>query len=238
MSQKIGLVSFPFNIKGVFLILGEIYDDKFKTVKMLKEFQKDLHFLYHFKFNVKTGRISNIEYIIFFQNKYKLTKNIYLKKENNFEESKIIFKTPILYDLNRMEKIFEISEKYIYQCNDNPTKICAIVPSIDPIGRGILLEDVLKQNPLMIILFGGKQGANKDKTSTLMKRFLLSRNFPLDSIIKINETPTFEFILERTKDLENIYLGCLPNQIIELSKISRFLRLKSSFICPMYGKED
>ena len=134
---KIAMISFPFETEDFYLNLGEIYDSEFKTEKILSEFNYNLTFLYPFKFYPKKNLISNLEDISFFQNKYKLTKNIYLcgKKIN---KKKIIFRTPILYDLNNMKKI-KLDNQKIPQFLEIKEKIIIVIPFLDPIGRGILL---------------------------------------------------------------------------------------------------
>ncbi len=233
------MLSYSCHDKECYLNLGEIYDSEFKKSEKLQEFNHDLTFLYPFKFHVKKNKISNIEDILFFQKKYKLTKNIklYGKVENR---KKIIFKTPILYDLTNMKIIRNQDIKNQVILHTQPSlkeKIIVVIPNLDPIGRGILLENVLEYKPFKIILFGKKEGKNTDETSTLMTRFLLSRNYPKDSIIKIKEIPPAEFILEKTKNTENCYIGCLSSQIFTLTKLSRIMKIKTFYICPFYGSD-
>jgi hypothetical protein len=250
---KIALISWPTTNKtphNLYINLGEIYDKCIKEdIYTLSEFYRDLNYLYPFEYLLKTGKCFNSEDFTYFKHKYSLTLTIKLiGKKPDPTCHKLIFRTPILYDISCMVPLF-IPSKYIPINPVLSTNMVSIVLStIDPISRGKILDNILIYNPKYILLTGEKIGDNYNSTITLMTRYLLKKLFPIKNIVKttlykkphcIIDCLSLLDLLDIDIDTE-IRIACSQNDIITVSefvRISRKLGLinkKISFFCPYY----
>ena len=249
---KIALISYPIKSNSPFnfyINLGEIYDDSMKqNLSLLSQFYRELKFLYPFRYS-KT--CSNIEDYKLFRVRYKLT-NI-IKLTGQIPEEKIItFRTPILYDITCMVPLFinEPLKSPIKEYIENHIA-CIVLPSIDPIIRGKMLDEVITNKPKYIVLVGDKNGNNFDSTSTLMHRYLRKYSVPNLNIIKSNVTSKIpNCILDCLSILEiididiinkyKIIVACSPDDITFIQKSVRSLRSKGiikqeiSYYCVTY----
>lgn len=197
---RIGLISWPVYIKNlptntcIYLIIGEIYDkDILNNLQTLEDFNKNLQYMYPFKLkrNGDVVKIYNNDDIVHLRRKYKLTSTIFLhnyKKHNEDREEKIVFRTPRLYDISCMEPLFPV-ECFLPKQIDTSThcRIFIVLPYPDPVLRGKILKQCIyttKDHHPLFILTGDQHGRNKETTSTLMKRYLLSSGVSPDNISK------------------------------------------------------
>jgi hypothetical protein len=126
----------PKKSTGIYISLGEIYDEKVKSnLHLLEELHRSLKFLYPFRIKKTPGDIKlyNEEDFYYFRQKFKLTCSAYLhnyKKSNSLfdteketysnakdesEDLYIVFRTPCLYDVTCMEPLFEKSKRIIHR---------------------------------------------------------------------------------------------------------------------------
>lgn len=191
------LISWPITAKtpqSFYLILGELYNNDVKTDKVLmSEFFRDLQYLYPFRFSTKKNYCYNIEDFIYLQKKYYLTVN--LKLVGNPEKDIIIFKPPVLYDIDCNVSIFS-ENLYNYTYKPKNSHVCIVFPYSDAITRGKLLEEAIEYGPSYFVLIGNSYKNNKESTACLMRRFLLSRNIPEKCIVKIRQDNNTESILD------------------------------------------
>lgn len=203
-SCRIGIISISCD-KKYFLIIGEIYDNIItQDLNTLYNLHSDLKYLYPFKINIINDDITiyNKEDIDVFLLKYKLTtQSTILNYKHSHNKESIKFGSPCLYDINCMKQLFEPFKISKLPCNDfsNSTRIFIINPYLDPILRGKLLDSCLyfiKDHTPMFILIGDKYGNNKESTSTLMSRYLLSKGVAKTFITKSLHDKSLESIGE------------------------------------------
>ena len=182
-SCRIGIIARSCD-KKKFLIIGEIYDENVtQDLNILLELHSNLRYLYPFKINIVNNDITiyNKEDINILCLKYKLTTQpsiINYKCKKNTKEI-IKFGSPCLYDITCMKPLFIPFKRKKIPTNNlsNNTRIFIVNPYPDPILRGKLIDsclDMIKNHKPMFILIGDKHGNNKESTSTLMSRYLLS----------------------------------------------------------------
>ena len=236
VTRRIGLISWPvsFSVPKVdtdtFLNLGEIYDkDIYNDSNILKEFNNDLQFLYPFKVKKVNNnfKIYNEEDFHCFRKKYKLRLTTTLHNYKNLAkeeyDNRIAFVSPRLYDISDMKPLFEHPFDLYNQTNiSTHCRVFIVLPHIDPIIRGKILHECIqyiKKNNFMFILIGDQYGKNKETTSTLMKRYLLSCGIESEKINKsvcdifpnsiVESMELLPFFLDITKNLTNdIFIGC------------------------------
>jgi hypothetical protein len=247
---KWALISWPIDQQTphqLYLIIGELYDKNIKeNISTLSKFNRDLQYLYPFRFSQEENSCYNEEDIYCLQKKYGLTSKLRLVGES---KNKIItFRSPVLYDISCMVPLFEKStstNKIIYEQKNDV--ICIVIPYLNPVNRGKLLEDVLKYGPGTFVLVGDTYGKNKDSTATLMSRYLLSCQVPSDRIIKIRDDKIPECILESIEIINmtspdpdyELLIACRHKNIQEINKTIRIWKnqgviedLKITYMCP------
>jgi hypothetical protein len=149
---RIGIISKSY-INSIVLVLGEIFDNDFKTSTVLFQLHKDLSYLYPFTLIVKNGNIIyNKKDFNSYREKYKITSILKINKKINV--SKIIFHSPILVNLDNMENLFSFNS-IPYTLNNIKPIIGIMLPIYNSIDRGNVLEQILKSFTMMIILNGG-----------------------------------------------------------------------------------
>jgi hypothetical protein len=252
---KIGLISWPINSKSprnFYINLGEIYDKDVKdNLSILSEFNRYLRYLYPFRYSISENKCYNSEDFKTFKSKYSLTVGYKLVGEIP-SENVIVFRTPILYDITCMIPVFE---KVLIQPLSSPElslsspemSVYIVIPTLDPICRGKILDEVISNNPKYIILTGSVSGSNSSSTITLMTRYLSRRKIPMDIIIKSKGDKKPTCILDclaliDIMDLNtlNIVVACSCSDITDLQKAVRvWRRLKVinkriSYYCPFY----
>lgn len=163
---KIGLISWPVTNKSpfsLFINLGEIYDKEIKDdISLLSQFNRDLRYLYPFKYSFRDNKCYNIEDFKPLRSKYHLTTCAKLTGKGLEDTQEVIFRTPVLYDLTCMVPVFEKIklEKISYNPLMSQT-VFIVVPTLDPICRGKILDEVIANNPKYIILTGSVSGEIK-----------------------------------------------------------------------------
>lgn len=195
---KIGLISKPFNnSEDCFLNLGEIFDKGIRNnISILYELHKCLPYICSFNIKVKNDIIilDNMEDIISLQDKYKLTRKIWLYGYNNMRTNtkKIKFLTPELYDISCMVPLFSDKIKRTL-CPivgiKNPLRIFILFPYKDPTVRGKIIDNcfnIADNHKLYFYTMGGVYGSNTNSISKLNRRYLLSRGVK-DEDIYMNE---------------------------------------------------
>jgi hypothetical protein len=258
---RIGLISWPvyspkpYNNKDTYLVLGEIFDkDIQNNLEILTELKKNLQYLYPFKVKKDKDKVNvyNKEDFILFRKKYKLTTTVtllnYKDSDNNTE--KIVFRTPCLYDISCMEPLFPETcflpkdVKISSHC-----RIFLVLPYYDPILRGEILKQCVntaKNHYCLYLLTGNRYGKNKETTSTLMKRYLLSTGVRSENINKSKYDKFPDSILESLKILPfilnidhyvtcDLFIACSSYDIHEVMTFSRDSRIgkdiKIQFLC-------
>lgn len=246
---KIGLISWPVNTKtphNFYINLGEIYDKDVKdNASLLSEFNRDLRYLYPFRYSVTKNKCYNSEDFKTFKSKYRLTIGYKLVGKIP-PENIIIFRTPILYDLTCMIPVFE---KVSVQKNFNSSEssVYIVIPTLDPICRGKILDEVISNNPKYIILTGSVSGTNNTSTITLMTRYLRRCKTPMDIIIKSNGDKKPNCILDCLALIDimglntlDVIIACSCSDITVLQKSVRMWRRlkvinrRISYFCPYY----
>lgn len=249
ISCKIGLISLPRDQTLDTLILGEIFDKNIRNnIQTLYEFHKNLRYLSSFRVIVKNKQINvdNIEDIIVFQNKYKLTRKITTK--NPLKDGIIKYSPPMLYDIDCMVPLFHNTlYKHIYHIpNTKFIRVFILLPIIDPIVRGEIIDnciDYCKGFHAYFLTIGNKYGLNSKNTSNITRRNLLSYKIP-DSNIFINHYYEYpDCIIESIKIVDNIckpheiYIGVNRERISEVLTFIKLIRnlglcnIKIKFIC-------
>jgi hypothetical protein len=257
VSCRLGLISWPVYCNtpklqtDTYIILGEIYDkDIVNNLDILTEFNDDLQFLYPFKAKKEGDRIKiyNEEDFVFFRKKYKLTCNVILHNYNESEKTRLVFRTPCLFDITCLERLFK-NEIRLYKQPEISLihkKVFIVIPNDNPVTRGKQLNECISSSNghnSLFILVGDKYGLNRDTTSTLMKRYLLSFGVYSNNINKSIKEKFPESILESlelikfiSNDIKHdIFISCQSSNIC---KIMSFIRdskipkdIKIQFIC-------
>ena len=194
--EKLALISWPLcskepkSYKDIYLVLGEIYDkDVINNIDILKDFNDNLQYIYHFKIKKVDDNINiyNEEDFIYLRKKFRLTSNVTL--HNCDKNTKILFRTPVLFNLLVMQPIFaniSIIPNYITPKSSH-CRVFMVLPYENPVLRGELLKQCIyfiKEHNYLFILIGNLFGKNKTKTSSLMNDYLLYCGIDTDSIIK------------------------------------------------------
>jgi hypothetical protein len=268
---KIGLISWPITNKSPFSLyinLGEIYDKEIKDdISLLSQFNRDLKYLYPFKYSLKNNKFYNSEDFKAFRTKYHLTTSARLatarlatasladarsasesSKQDISDTGEVVFRTPVLYDLTCMVPVFEKIklEKITYNQLLSDT-VFIVVPTLDPICRGKILDEVIANNPKYIILTGSISGENKTSTITLMTRYLRKRGVPTDIILRCDsdKRPTCILdclalidIMELNSLQVSVACSCLDITLLQKS-VRAWRRLgvvnkRISYYCPYY----
>lgn len=215
------LISWPVKNKtpnSFYIFLGEVEN---KDPDILSDFYKDLQYLYPFYYSDKKN-IYNIEDIVFFRRKYNLTKEITLVGKPNNDI--IVFRTPVLYDISCMVPLFNQKKKTCYVEKNNTIGIT--VSTIDPIKRGKMLEQAMLYGCKNFIVFGGIYGSNKNRTSSLATRYLLSCKVPFSQIIKLQEDNGIKSVLNAfdtinfmfTDNIKEVVIVCSSENIQSIAK--------------------
>jgi len=242
------LISWPIEQKTpyqLYLILGELYDKNIREdITILSQFYRDLQYLYPFRYSQKENSCYNAEDIICLQKKYGLTVKIQLVGET--EQKIVTFRSPVLYDISCMVPLFEKRGKKMLYKQKNDI-ICIVIPYLNPVYRGKLLEEAVKYGPSTFVLIGDTYGKNKDSTATLMARYLLSCQVPSDRILKIRDDKKPECILEAIEIINmtepdpdyQLIIACRHENIQEISRTIRIWRKqgiiedrKITYLCP------
>lgn len=203
-NYRIGIIAKP-NISNIsrdeYLIIGEYIGDK-NNIDILYKLYKDLTYLYPFWGMVVTARNgcteivpTNIKDFIYLQNKYNLTKKIFIPK-SRLKSKSIQFNTPQLYNISCGVKLFEDSAMHhrvlshkIQQTPSNKSIIFVIPDYQNPINRGKSIDNSLnlylssfQDRELFFIVFGDTTNPNKIDTWKLSKRYLIKRGVSNDCI--------------------------------------------------------
>ena len=194
--EKLALISWPLDSKepksdkDVYLVLGELYDkDVINNIDILKDFNDNIQYIYHFKIKKVDNNIKiyNEEDFIYLRKKFRLTSNVTL--HNCDKNTKIVFRTPVLFNISIMKPIFtniSVIPNYIAPKSSH-CRIFMVLPYENPVLRGELLKQCIyfiKEHNYLFILIGDLFGKNKRKTSSLMNNYLLSCGIDPDAIIK------------------------------------------------------
>lgn len=189
ISCKIGLISKPRdNTQDCFLNLGEIFDRSVcKDVNILYELHKNLRYLCPFKVQIEGKDITpdNIEEISTIQNRYKLTRKIWM--EGHVQNGAMKFLSPELYDLSCMVPLFpnKISRSICPKGNEMPLRMFILFPYTDPIVRGEIIDNcfsVSGEHKTYFYTIGGLHGQNTSATCDLSTRYLLTCGVEDDNI--------------------------------------------------------
>lgn len=195
---RIGIIAKP-NISNIpYLNIGEYIGDK-DNITLLYQLHTDLSYLYPFwgisiPENGRTEIVpTNIKDFIYLQNKYNLTKEIFISKE--VEDKLIQFNAPQLYDISCGVKLFDhsvnkrvIRDKIRYKPSNK--NIIFVIPDYqNPMNRGKSIETSLNKyfssfydrEPFFIVL-GDTINPNKIETWKLSKRYLIKRGVSSDCI--------------------------------------------------------
>jgi len=248
---RIGVVSWPVrsptprDSSCVYITIGEIFDKKISNnLGILSSLHKNLKYLYPFKIKRHDNhvKVHNEEDFKVFRKKYKITTTIKLhninKLESEYNCDRLVFRTPSLYNISCMRPLFKYCvSKQVSNCifhESSHTRIFIVLPYSDPILRGQILDECIskiKSFYPLFILVGDKYGKNKESTSTLMTRYLLSRGISIeyisknlydhypDSIIEIFEL--IPFLIPMSAKIGDIMVAC---QSTEMVKIMSFIR--------------
>jgi hypothetical protein len=195
---NLGLISKPKDhTQNCFLNLGEIFDRSIRQdVNILYELHKNLRYLCAFKAKIEGKDIipDNIEEISTLQNRYKLTRKIWVKGQ--VQNGAMKFLSPELYDLSCMVPLFpnKISRSICPKGNEMPLRMFVLFPYTDPIVRGEIVNNcfsVLGKYKACFYTIGGLQGHNTRATCDLSRRYLLTCGVEDDNIscIQYDEFP-------------------------------------------------
>lgn len=257
--MNLGLVAWSIN-NVLYINLGEIYDSEVtNNPKLLRELDEKLKYLYTFKITVKNKKIKihNEEDFKHFRKIYKITNNPILGVVGVLgvlapsSNEKIVFKSPVLYNLSKMEPIFKqrvVNIPITISSTNYKTnyRIFIIFPYSSPILRGQIIDtciSMIKNKVPIFILIGGKYGCNKDSTSSLMKRYLLFSGIPSNHIYKSLYDIFPDSLLESLELLQYVinsyqhtdYDVFIASQSTDMLKIMRFVKhntpYKFQYLC-------
>ena len=247
---RICLISWPVGFETptdhshVYLNMGEIYDKEVRmSVNKLMTLHNKLKYLYPFKIKKVDNDITvyNSDDFKYFSKKYKITTKVSLYNYNSVNENNtehIVFKSPQLYNISCMEPLFSPYIPPLLQQNKesyNDYRVFIVLPYENPVLRGMILDSCItkiKEKKPLFILLGDRYGKNKESTSTLMKRYLLSIGICSNSINKIlcNKFPDFiseslhllSFILHIDKNIS--YDIFIASKSSDMFKIMSYVR--------------
>jgi hypothetical protein len=248
---KIGLISWPIDHntpQNFYISIGEIYDKQVKNdPKVLSEFYRDLNYLYPFTYSLVSNKSYNSEDFKAFRSKYKLTIGLKLIGRIPTGVKQIIFRSPVLYDLTCMVPVFIRERKDRISYNPSRNSVFIVIPTLDPICRGKILDEVISNNPKYIIITGSVAGDNITSTTTLMSRYLHKMRIPSGIVIKSRGDKKPNCILQCLELIDimglndlDISIACSCSDITLLQKSVRaWRRLKVitkriSYYCPYY----
>jgi hypothetical protein len=233
--------------KGLYINLGEMYDKSMKdNLPLLSQFNRELACLYPFDYNKSCY---NSEDFKFFKNRYSLTLGIRLVGVKIDYPTRLVFRTPVLYDISCMVPLFEPGFFIPRGPSVTPSPIvCIVLGTTDPICRGKILDEVISCNPMYIILTGAKFGENYNSTTTLMTRYLLKRLIDNKKIIKSHLFKKPDCILDclemqellQVNDHTETRIACCQDDITSIQKAVRvwrrlgIVKKKISYYCPFY----
>ncbi len=201
-------------------MLGEIKDDKYKTINSLTKINREIQSLTYFKFRLKGVRpiIDIADDIYFFQNRYNLTKSIKLL---NSQQKSGIFSRPFLYDLTNNTPIFKDNAIYRERTYRNNAVICTC--TTNPLIRMHILDNAIVFGKTFII-------NNKDISSY---RYLRQLSIPVLSIIRVstasvkNMTLEAGYLLYAIKiSFSRLYISCYRNRITNIK--NTIIKLRNS----------
>lgn len=230
MQCRIGLVA-KHNIQNTpDLNLGEYIGDKNDT-QLLYGLHEELSYLYPFwGIPKKKGKITeitptNISDFIYLQDKYCLTKKIFLagRITNNI----VLFEPPKLYDLSCGVELFEdrVIKTVVHRTlSSNNLLIFVIPPYNNPLCRGLSIDTCLEmyqENSLckaLFIVVGGKVKPNLTETWKLSQRYLIKRGISNSDIVK---TRLFNDNIIKT------VLGLIPDMTSRNHNVKVYVSVKS-----------
>lgn len=251
---SIGLISWPCKSDSkMYILIGEIHDqDICNNPYTLYQFHMSLKFLYPFKIKKTKDKIKiyNEEDFEHFRRTYKMTSQVIFNGPN---QKRMVFKSPQLYDMSCMKPLFSFGTHFTpSQHITNPTtnhKVFIVMPYINPVLRGQILDECIgmtKTSTPLFILIGDKHGRNKVSTSTLMKRYLLSRGIKSKNINKslydrypdsiLEALYKISFLIHPTTD-HDITIACSSTEIrkimdfVKKHTIIKNTHKKIRFIC-------
>jgi hypothetical protein len=249
---RIGLVAKIKNDLKSYVFLGEIFDPHIrKDINKLYELHNNLQYLYPFKIGINKTNINlnNIEDIYSLQEKYKLTRKIYVKNKK-LTGIKHCLK-PQLYDISCMTPLFStktVKRKIPVKLID-PEKIFILMPYKDPIIRGEIIHSclhIMDNNKAIFICIGDKCGKNLLSTSSLIKKYLITLGVNHTSIICQTYDNPIDCIMEAlimltmiiqdgTPDIficvEKHDMGKMLHNIKYINKTTNIINNKIKFIC-------
>ena len=243
------IIAYPIdnNIKPMYIHLMKVTN---KKPILLKYINKNLKYLTPFKCIVKKNRlvIYNKDDINYFSYTHRLKTKIYIVSENKTINKIIKFHTPILYNIATKTEFFSYNIKPVVYykpviCSIN--RIFIVLPCIDPILRGQIMDNcmkyVKKNNPLFIVI-GDIHGVNKIKTCVLMTRYLLSIGIKREYIYKSPYDKDLDCILEAIHMIDfilmnnkfDLFIACQSRIIVNVLNFIRKNKLhnpKIQMIC-------
>jgi len=141
---RLGLISKPCDdSQDCFLNLGEVFDKTIRgDVNTLYELHKNMRYFCPFEAEVngRDVRPDNMEEIITFQTRYKLTKKIWIN--GKIKNGTVKFRTPQLFDVSCMVPLFPdvIPHAVCPKGNTSPNRMFLLFPYSNPITRGEIVE--------------------------------------------------------------------------------------------------
>jgi hypothetical protein len=247
---KIGIVARKRDNTSSFIYLGEIFMSEMRNnVQCLFEIHSYLRFLCSFRAFYKGDKvcIDNMEDIYTLQEKYKLTKRIYITEPK--EKGVLKYFAPELYDISCMIPLFQESVPRYNFINRQGVSddMFILLPYLDPIIRGKIADscmNTLKDRPGIFVCVGGKQKQNIMKVGDLYRRYLLSCGVNSEDIIihEYDELPDLIIdvltILDMiTEKSTRVFIGVDRrdmSDILNYIRVSRAMGLitrKIQFIC-------
>jgi hypothetical protein len=242
MKCRIALVSFPPKKArdSNYLILGEIYDSSIKTHKNLSIMANEIKYLTPFRIKKDNLSLSNCEDVAYFTRKYKMTSKVITTSNSE------VFLSPQLYDITCNKPVFEYSVKEpLPKPIKDVQQVFIFICPTNPVIRGLLIDSCLKiTNECYFYLCGGIYKNNQDRLSTLACKYLLTRNFPRDRILKYDKF-NLDNILYMAHNALNVFTITIACDSSIISKILKMVRIyrrtnnieKINFITEYYDKD-
>lgn len=217
---KMGVISLPRNYgKDHFINLGEVFDKTVRgNIDSLYEIHSSLRYLCPFNVlvNEEDSIPDNVEEFISFQQRYKLTRKIYIN--NTLLPGTYKYFSPVLYDLTCMVPLFPdtIPKCIFFSKNNKPIRLFILLPYSDPILRGNIIDNCmcLINDDVKGIFFalGSKHGNNTRDTCKLTRRYLLSCGVG-DKNILVNQYDDFPDCIPETMELIDLFFGNAKIQV-------------------------